>query len=224
MGDSTILNKPFTTNFFGLNNSRTDTGTEPTSSGGQLTMVGNVQHQTFNSRACVYFQNSTNNYFYFPLKTEYAKNFTFGYWMNTTSSTYSTIVSITEDTLRRPSWQCDLENGNIIYAYAATPSWWGTKLDYNYNYLNKWTHVAFTFNKNNLSKMYINGRLVKSVPGASTLAQGTSRIVIGRSGDAGAQGRGYNGYLYGFFFANKVLINHEINGIMALSNSLGENC
>ena len=220
MGNKEILNKPFTTNFFGLNNSRTDTGTEPV---GQLTMVGNVQHQTFNSRACVYFQNSTNNYFYFPLKTEYAKNFTFGYWMNTTDSTYSTIASITDDTNTRPSWQCDLEGGKIL-TFIATPNWWQTRLGYNYNHLNKWTHVAFTFNNTNKARVYINGKLVNSGQGASALAQGTSRIVIGRSGDGGAQGRGYNGYLHGFFFANKVLTNHEINGIMALSNSLGENC
>ena len=229
MGDPNILNKPFTTNFFALNNTLADTGTNPSSSGGTLSMSGTVNFKTFNSRSCAFFQSNVNyprnlnNFLYFPFKNPgnvSANNFSFGFWMYSIESNYLTIASICDNNHTNPSWQCDL-TGNNIYAFIETPNHWQTQLRYNYNHLNKWTHVAFTFNSQNLSKMYVNGRMINSGQGSNALGKGTNRIAIGRSGD---WGRGYNGYIHGFFFANKVLTPVEIENMMVISENSSSTC
>ena len=181
-----------------------------------VTTVGSVGFTKIDNRSCVYFKNSMNNY----LKFKYCntEKFTICYWIYVIDDRYYTALSISSDNFNRnnPVFQADFNNGSQICNFVALPNPW-TMTKYDYNYVGKWTHVAYTCDQTTLKiQLFVNGIFVSTATGSNALKTHVNTYIMGRSGD---NGRAFNGYITQFYKFNFVLSPCQIKNMYEITDT-----
>ena len=196
-----------------LENNTTNTG----NSNITVTTVGSVDFANINNKKCVHFKNSFNDY----LKFKYCntEQFTMCYLIYVIDRGGYTALSISSGNFNNiddPVFQADFYNGTQILNFVALPNRW-TMTKNDYNYVGKWTHVAYTCDQKTFKiQLFINGNLVNSASGRSKLKTHVNTYIMGRSGDTG---RAFNGYIRHFYKFNFVLSPCQVKNIYEISNS-----
>ena len=195
-----------------LDNNTNNTG----NSNINVTTVGSVGFTQIDGKDCVSFKNSMNDY----LKFKYCstQNFTVCHWVYVIDSRYYTALSISSGNfnMNNPVFQTDFINGSQIGNFVALPNPW-TVTKYDYNYVGKWTHVAYTCDQTTFKiQLFVNGNLVNTATGRNALrTTDVNTYIIGRSGDSG---RAFNGYIAQFYKFNFVLSQCQVKNMYEITN------
>lgn len=177
-----------------------------------ITMNGQAKFTAIDGKQCIQFPNSMSNYISFPFPNN--KQFTFCYWVYAIDNSYYTIASITNSGFN-PSFQCDI-GGNTIMIFISSPTQWTIAAKYTFNYVGKWTHIAYTYDQTTfVAQLYINGSFALNAQGRGAFAYNPTTCILGRSGD---RGRAFNGYMYNYNYFSNILTSSQISQIYSSSN------
>lgn len=135
--------------------------------------------------------------------------FTMAFWFNVTSTTYSTIIGLSDFRRSGSSGiQIDYPSAGQLTIYAALPTAWAN-LNISGVNTNVWHHLCLMFNTNNTIDVYMSGTFRGTITGSATMPR-YSVAYIGASGDGT---RGYTGHVADFRIYNRILDAEEYNRV-----------
>jgi hypothetical protein len=164
-----------------------------------------------------YFDGSPSSYI--DVRDVPAPPMSFSFWFNSSSSTYATIVGLTDANRvinTQGGIQIDYPTAtNRLTFYLALPTPWSV-IHVNDILINTWYRIIVTINTNFQVSVYVSGGSIsfQSQVTGSAYPSNKSRFIIGASGDIS---RGYIGSIYDFRIYDYVLTGTDVFSLVSIN-------